>query len=256
MKKILLLESNKEQGELFASWLREKNYEVEVMFTPEEAGGAVSKDGFDLFIMDIDAPEIVDKCLNLCRALKEDPRTQEIPVSILTYKKDAEKIAGAIESGADNFMLKPFETESFLERITIIFREIELKKQGKKVLDLNYINYLMGLTGELERGSFFRLAEVIFNKLIIEKINTILGGPVIAQIIKRCNEMVGEDYAFMKEVKFSGALIAMDGADKASGKAPAKKLVIAFRDYIYAFLQLVRTLTSDILMERGVNREA
>lgn len=249
--RILLLESDKEQSELFITWLKEENYEVKALLTPDEAANVVSKDTFDLLIMDIDAPEITDKCFNLCQTLKKDPHTQEMPITILTYKKDAEKITGAIEVGADSFVLKPFETDSFLERIKAIFKEIELKKQGRKVLDLNYINYLIALTGDLGRESFFRLSPVIFNKLIIERINTILGEPIITQIIKRCNELIGKDYVFMSEIKFCNNQIFMDGVEKASKDTTVKKLTTAFRDYIYAFLQLVRTLTSDILMERG-----
>jgi len=85
----------------------------------------------------------------------------------------------------------------------------------------------------------------------LEKINTILGRPVIDQIIKRCNQVIGEDYAFMREVKFSNDQITMVSVEKASKEVTVKKLATAFRDYIYAFLQLVQALTSDILMERG-----
>lgn len=86
---------------------------------------------------------------------------------------------------------------------------------------------------------------------MIEKIGTILGELIIAQIIKCCNELIGENYAFMKEFKFSGAQLLMNDVDKVSKNIPVAKLTAAFRDYVYAFLQLVRTLTSDILMERG-----
>ncbi|MBU1147144.1 MAG: hypothetical protein KKD11_02230, partial [Candidatus Omnitrophica bacterium] len=64
-------------------------------------------------------------------------------------------------------------------------------------------------------------------------------------------ELIGEDYAFMREVKFSNTQILMTGVDRVSKNIPVAKLSMAFRDYIYAFLQLVQSLTSDILMERG-----
>ena len=80
------------------------------------------------------------------------------------------------------------------------------------VLDLNYINYLIALAGESEREDFFVLAPVIFNKLILEKINTILGEPILEQIIKRINELIGEDYEFMKSVEFSGNRLSISEA--------------------------------------------
>lgn len=250
-KKILLIKSDKEQNELFASWFKEENYEVKTVSTPDEAADGISKAALDLLIMDIDTPKIIDKYLHLCQTLKKDARTSYFPIAVLIYKKDVKKIAGAIEAGVDSFMFKPFETDSFLARVETIFKQIELKKQRKKVLDLNFINYLIALAGETEHEDFFVLAPVIFNKLIIEKINTILGNSIITQIIKRVNELVGEDYVFMREVKFFNARIFMDAVEKVSKDIPAVKLAAAFRDYVYAFLQLVRILTSDILIERG-----
>lgn len=211
----------------------------------------VSKEAFNLLIIDIDAPEMTEEYLRLCETLKKNPRLSDIPITVLTYKKDAQKIAGAIEAGADNFVLKPFETNSFLKRIETICKEIELKKQGKKTLDLNYINYLIELTGESSREDFFFLTPVIFNKLIMDKVKPILGEPVIIMMMKRLQELIGEDYQFMKPAGFQNYRLIMDGVDKVSKGISLKKLTSAFRDYTYAFLQLVKTLTSDILMEHG-----
>ncbi|MFH1287718.1 MAG: response regulator [bacterium] len=252
MKKILLIEPDEEQAGLFIDWLKGEGYDVNSLDSLQEVQTSVSKDKFDIILMDIDKPEITEASLKLCRALKADERFADLPITIFTYRKDIKKISDAIKAGADNFVLKPFETDSFLARMEIIFKQFELKKYGRKVLDLNYINYLIALAGEAEREGFFVLAPVIFNTLILEKINTIMGSPVIAQIIKRCNETIGEDYAFMKVFEFSNGKILMEGVEKASKNIPVKKLANAFRDYVYAFLHLVRTLTSDILVEREV----
>lgn len=247
---ILLFEPDKKVEKLFTGWLKEKDYGVRPANNIEQIPALLSGEKFDILIIDIDSSEITKSLLKLLPTLKEDTRFSDLPVAVLTDRKDVKKIVSAIESGADFFLLKPFEADSFLKRLEIIFKEIELKSKGKRVLDLNYINYLIVLSSEMERENLFILSTIIFNKLIIEKINTILGESIIAQIIKRVNEIIGEDYAFMREVKFSGAQILMESVDKASKDIPVVKLTIAFRDYIYAFLQLVQTLTSDILMER------
>lgn len=251
MEKILLLEPDKEQAELFTAWLKGEGYDVNSLDSLQEVQASVSEDRFDILLMDIDEPEITEPSLKLVQTLKADPRFADLPIVTLAYGKDVKKIAYTIEAGADNFVLKPFEVDSFLRCLEAIFKEIELKKQGKKVLDLNYINYLIALAGEAEREDFFVLAPIIFNKLIIEKINTILGSPIITQMIKRVNEIIGADYEFMKSAEFSGNRLSLDGVDKASRDIPGGKLTTAFRDYVYGFLQLVNTLTSDILMERG-----
>lgn len=250
-RNILLVEPDKEQGELFVDWLKEEDYGVTLMMNPQEVLSSLSNEKFDLILMDIDYPEITEPSFELCRTLKKDPRLQDLPITILAYRKDAKKIRSAIEAGADNFVLKPFETVSFLERMKTIFKDTELKKEGRKVLDLNYVNYLIDLTSEASREDFFTLSSVIFNSLIMDKVKAILGEPILMVMIERARELVGEDYDFMKEIKFENSQIVTSGVDMASKKVSVEKLARAFRDYIYGFLHLVRTLTSDILMERS-----
>lgn len=251
MKKILLLEPDKEQAEFFAGWLKQEGYGVSAINNFQEVQSSLSNEEFDILLMDCDDSSSGTDSLELTRTLKAGARFKDLPIAVITYKKDTKKIIAAIEAGVDIFMIKPFETDSFLNRVEVIFKELELKSKGNKVLDLNYVNYLIVLAGQMEREDFFALSAVIFNKVIIEKINTILGPPVITQIVKRANEIISVDYEFMKSVEFLGGKISLAGVDKASQWEDIKKITIAYRDYVYAFLHLVRMLTSDILMERG-----
>lgn len=257
-EKILLIEPDKEMKELFVSWLKEQGYQASSTDDIKEVRSSLLREEFDILIIDIDPPtketgffEITEEMLKLCQTLKNDARFSELPIAILTYKKEANKIARAVEAGADTFLLKPFEADYLLQRMSTIFKEIELKKKGKKLLDLNCINYLIKLASEFSREDFFVLAPAVFNKLIIKEVKSIIGEPTLALMIKRVQELIGEDYGFMKETKFLGDQLLMDGVDKASKDIPVEKLTTAFRDYVYAFLHLVQTLTSDILMERG-----
>jgi len=250
MKKILLLEADKEQSEVFSEWLKGEDYEIELTDNLKQVLPFLSGEKFDILIIDIDFPEIAESSLNLCQILKKDQYFSEFPITVLTYKKNIKIIADSIEAGVDNFMLKPFETDSFLSRLDSIFKQIELKSKGKKVIDLNYINYLIKLTSETNRKDFFILSSVIFNKLIIDRVKDILGEPIIVIITKRLGELIGEDYEFVNEVRFSNGKIFLDKVDEVSKDVPVEKLIITFRDYIYGFLQLIQTLTSDILVER------
>jgi len=250
MKNILLIDPDKEQGKVLANWLEEEGYGVSQAHNPKQAYSFLSKEKLKHVIIDIDSPENKDALLELCRTTKTEPGFSDISVIVLTYKKDGKQIADALEAGADNFILKPFETDLLLARMTTISKEIELKKKGKKVLALNYINYLIKIAGDVNRDSFFLLAGVIFNKLIVNEIEAIIGEPIIALILKRLEELIGKDYPFMRELNVQNGRLIMDGADKASRDIPVRTLTFAFRDYVYAFLHLVGTLTSDILMDR------
>lgn len=251
MKNILLFEPDKETATLFCGWLNDVGCPVSSTDSLEKIPLLLAEKKFDIVIVDIYSSKDADFFLKLCPKLKSDPRFSGLPITVITYQKEIEKIARFLEGGVENFMLKPFDADSFLARLDTILDEHKLKLKGKKALDLSYINYLIELGSQSEREGFFVLAPVIFNKLIIEKINKVLGEPIIVQIIKRVNEMIGEDYEFMKSVEFSGKGLSLDGMDKASRDIPVEKLTKPFRDYVYGFLHLVRSLTSDILMERG-----
>lgn len=250
MKKILFFGPDKEQNEVFNEWLKGENYQIESTDNLEQVIPFLSGEKFDILIMDIDFPKTTAFLLNLCLKLKKDPCFSEIPITVLTYKKNTGIIANSIEAGVDNFILKPFETESFLSRLDTIFEQSELKSKGKKVLDLYYINYLIELTSETTREDFFILSSVIFNKLIIDQVKGVIGEPVIVIIMKRLGELIGENYEFVKEIRFSDGKMLIEKVDKVSKDVPVEKLTTAFRDYVYGFLQLIQTLTSDILVDR------
>ncbi|MFH1798139.1 MAG: hypothetical protein ABH844_02170 [Candidatus Omnitrophota bacterium] len=249
MKKIILLEPDKEQAEVFFRWLTEEGYEVKAEDNARSVLSLLSAEKFNSGIIDMDSAE---EAVMLYQEVREDLRFSNIPIFTLIYRTRIKDVTALLSAGVEGLLFKPFEIDNFSKRLKALTKETEFAKVGKKLIDQNNINSLINLTAEAGREDFFALAAVIFNKLIISKINTIIGGPIITQIIKRCDELIGEDYAFMKEVSFSNGQILMPGVDKASQNVPVKKLTFAFRDYIYAFLHMVQTLTSDILMEREI----
>lgn len=250
-EKILLLEPDQEQADLLAGWLKEEGYEINVLDSLQEVQPSLSKERFDILLVDTDYPESAEVFFKFCQTLKTDPRFTNLPVAIIIYKKDSKKIASAIEAGVDSFVFKPFETDSFLARIKTISKQLELKKQGKKALDLNYINYLVNLISEANREDFFLLSSIIFNNLIMDKVKIFLGEPVVFIMFKRIQELTGDNYAFMRQARFQNGKLLMDGVDESSKGVSVKILATGFQNFIYDFLYLVQTLTSDILMERS-----
>lgn len=246
--KVLLLDPDKEQAEALLNWLKEEGYETKLVADTQEALNVLAAGKFDCIIVDTDS---TDETIELYGAVKKDLRFSNISFFTTSYKTRIKEVTRLIAAGVEGLLFKPFDVEDFSKRLKALTKEADFAKRGKKLLDQNYLNDLIELAGTANREDFFPFSAAIFNKLILGKIKSILGGPVITQIIKRCDELIGDDYAFMKEVKFSNEQLLLDGVDKASKDIPVKKLTMAFRDYVYAFLQLVRALTSDILMERG-----
>jgi CheY-like chemotaxis protein len=86
----------------------------EVCSTPDGATLLTIENEFpDLVLLDIWMSGVDGR--DICRQLKQQPHTSDIPIVLLSASKDIEQ--SAIESGADDFLAKPFEIADLLKKI-------------------------------------------------------------------------------------------------------------------------------------------
>jgi len=74
----------------------------------------------DLILLDLMMPGMDG--IEVCKVLKEDPSTNDIPILMLTAKGDVEDKIGGIETGADDYVTKPFDLGELKARIKMILR--------------------------------------------------------------------------------------------------------------------------------------
>lgn len=78
----------------------------------------------DLFILDIMLPGMDG--LEVCKQLRENPRTHSIPIILLTAKSDEfDKVLG-LELGADDYITKPFSVREFIARVKALMRRVSI----------------------------------------------------------------------------------------------------------------------------------
>jgi DNA-binding response OmpR family regulator len=144
MKKILLVEDDPNINELLFLHLQDTGYGVDVCNHGKKGYEKALSGEFDLLILDVMLPEMDG--ISICQRL----RALEIftPILMLTAKsEEIDKIMG-LESGADDYMTKPFKIREFLARVKAILRRQELMqnsiikdknvlKQGTLEIDLN-----------------------------------------------------------------------------------------------------------------------
>jgi DNA-binding response OmpR family regulator len=122
MTKILIVEDETTLAETLADNLAEDGYEV-LKAADGESGLALIRSSLpDLIVLDIMLP-ILDG-LSICRIIRKDPNTQHIPIIMLTARgTEVDKIVG-LESGADDYIVKPFGLGEFLARVRAVMRRI------------------------------------------------------------------------------------------------------------------------------------
>ncbi len=119
-KKILLIEDDEDIQELVTFHLGKEGYAVHVLAAGEGAVEAARKQAPDLILLDLMLPGIDG--LQVCRNLRNEPRTQHMPIVMVTAKGEETDIVTGLEVGADDYLTKPFSPKVLVARIRNIMR--------------------------------------------------------------------------------------------------------------------------------------
>ncbi len=113
--KILIVDDIPKNIELAANILQTKNYNITFAKSGPSALQKVESIDFDLILLDVMMPGMDG--FEVCRRLKADPKTRDIPVIFLTAKSETENVVKGFELGAVDYVTKPFKTEELLARV-------------------------------------------------------------------------------------------------------------------------------------------
>lgn len=116
--KILLLEDDLLLGETLTDLLEEEGYAVELCRNGQEALDATFAQRYDLYLLDINVPQI-DGITLLNELRSADDRTPA--VFLTSYNEKSSRKAG-FESGADDYITKPFDNDELLWRLQALLR--------------------------------------------------------------------------------------------------------------------------------------
>lgn len=119
-KKILVVDDETDVSELVAYHLRAKGYRVETVSQPTQSLAVARAFNPDLVILDVMMPDLSG--IQVCRLFRADPQLREVPVIFLTAKaEESDRIQG-LETGADDYVCKPFSTKELVLRVQTILR--------------------------------------------------------------------------------------------------------------------------------------
>lgn len=134
--RILVLDDEPDVTELLQYKLEQAGYRCMVLNDPLTFVAKVREFEPDLMILDIMMPEL--NGLQLCRIARADPVMKDIPIIFLTAKGEAEDRVTGLETGAEDYVSKPFNSKELLLRIgNILNRSIKLDDSaGQKRIEI------------------------------------------------------------------------------------------------------------------------
>lgn len=133
-KHIIVVDDEADLIELLSYNLNKEGFSVDSALDGEIALKKIRKGQYDLLILDLMLPGI--QGIELCRILRNDPKTSRLPIIMLTAKgEEIDRILG-LEIGADDYMTKPFSPRELIARVNAVLRRMSEKPVFEKLLKI------------------------------------------------------------------------------------------------------------------------
>lgn len=201
---ILAVDDKKENLDVLLDIL--EDFDVIPITCGQKALEIMEQEEISLVLLDIVMPNIDG--YEVCKILKSQPTTKNIPIIFTTAKTDEESISKAYQAGANDYVSKPLKRSEVIARIQT---QLKLKKT---IDDLEYLASRDTMTGVYNRRKFFELSKPMFdqydNTLFIamldidhfKKVNDSFGHDagdlVIKRVAKTISDMLPQDSVFAR----------------------------------------------------------
>lgn len=164
LKHILIIEDEADLVELIAYNLKKEGFSVDSSSDGEAALGKIRKGNFDLLILDLMLPGI--QGMELCRIVRNDPKTARLPIIMLTAKgEEIDRILG-LEMGADDYMAKPFSPRELVARVKAVLRRVSDKPVLENILKIGELEIDRERYAVSVRGKPVKLSATEFKLLL------------------------------------------------------------------------------------------
>ena len=134
--RVLVVEDDSRIAAFVAKGLRENSYAVDVAIDGDEATYMASINSYDLFILDVNLPK--KDGFKVCNEIRESGNTK--PILMLTARDAVDDRISGLDTGADDYLTKPFEFRELLARLRALLRRQSEVRTPTIVIDDLEIN--------------------------------------------------------------------------------------------------------------------
>ncbi|MBP1592963.1 MAG: response regulator transcription factor [Oscillospiraceae bacterium] len=176
--KILIVEDEEKLARFTELELKHEGYETEKAFDGRTGLEMAESGGFNLILLDIMLPG-----LNGIEVLRRIRKTSDVPVILLTARDSVMDKVSGLDTGADDYITKPFDIEELLARIRAALRKRSAKPESASAalsfgaLELDPAAHTVTYDGndiELTNKEFGLLKKLLENKSIVLSRETLL----------------------------------------------------------------------------------
>ncbi len=129
IKRIAIVEDEADMRELISLHLSREGYDIRPYQSGDDFLNALQSSVFDMIILDLMLPGTDG--LQVCRIVRENIRTSNIPIIMLTAKSSEADIVVGLELGADDYITKPFSPRELVSRVKALFRRTAISDKQK-----------------------------------------------------------------------------------------------------------------------------
>ena len=130
--RILIADDNQPNRELLEAYLADDGHEILMAVDGQQTLAVAEKEAPDLILLDIMMPKLSG--YEVCQRLKQDQRTRDIPVLMVTALKESGDIERAVAAGADDFLTKPVHRIELITRVRSLLRVRHLQSERDRLL--------------------------------------------------------------------------------------------------------------------------
>lgn len=130
---VYILEDDDNIRKLINYSLKSQGFEVQDFALPSAFWSALQTTNPDLLLLDIMLPE--EDGISILKKLRSNPKTSTIPVIMLTAKDSEYDVVTGLDSGADDYVTKPFGMMALVSRIKAVLRRYEKSDSHKELLE-------------------------------------------------------------------------------------------------------------------------
>lgn len=176
---ILAVDDKKENLDVILDML--DDFDVIPVINGQKAIEIVNNEKISLILLDIVMPELDG--YEVCKIIKSQQNSRDIPIIFTTAKTDEESISRAYAAGASDYVSKPLKRTEVLERVKT---QLRLKKT---IEELEFLASRDSMTGAYNRRKFFELAR----EMLLKTNKTFFVSMIDIDFFKKINDGFGHD---------------------------------------------------------------